>query len=120
MLTNKLHKMSPAQRNVLANLVGGRRWDAHLSGRSAYLFNAIGSGPLNVSFRIGGEDPQFDQFFAQLKDSTSIHAVVNNTNMRFDAAGLRPNFDVYTPRLKLRKIRTSEVRQARGQCQPDN
>lgn len=32
----KPHKLTPAQREVLTNLATGRRWDAHLSGRSAY------------------------------------------------------------------------------------
>jgi len=32
----KPHKLTEAQRRVLTNLVNGRRWDEHLSGRSAY------------------------------------------------------------------------------------
>jgi hypothetical protein len=36
MAPEKPHKLSPAQRRVLENLVGGRRWDAHLSGRTGY------------------------------------------------------------------------------------
>jgi hypothetical protein len=61
-----------------------------------YLFAVGGSGPLNVSFRIGDSDVQYDALFAQLKNATSVHAVVNNTDMRFDADGLAPDFDVYT------------------------
>ncbi|WP_434676679.1 hypothetical protein [Pseudomonas sp. D3-10] len=61
-----------------------------------YLFTVIGSGPPNVSFRIGDSDVQYDALFAQLKNATSVHAVVNNTDMRFDADGLAPDFDVYT------------------------
>lgn len=61
-----------------------------------YLFTAVGSGPLNVSFRIGDSDVQYDPLFAQLKNATSVHATVNNTDMRFDAEGLGTNFSVYT------------------------
>ncbi|MCY1259546.1 hypothetical protein D9M68_89960 [compost metagenome] len=61
-----------------------------------YLFAVFGSGPLNVDFRIGDSDPQYDALFTQLKNAVSIHAVVNNTDMRFDADGLSPGFDVYT------------------------
>ncbi|RKR31705.1 hypothetical protein [Paraburkholderia sp. BL17N1] len=61
-----------------------------------YLFDSMEPGPLNVSFRIGDDNLQFDALFAQLKNATAIHAVVNDTNLRFDASGLRPNFDVYT------------------------
>lgn len=61
-----------------------------------YLFAVFGSGPLNVDFRIGDSDPQYDALFAQLKNAVSIHAVVNTTDMRFDADGLSPDFEVYT------------------------
>lgn len=36
MTSSKPHKLTPAQLAVLTNLAGGQRWDAHLSGRSAY------------------------------------------------------------------------------------
>jgi len=61
-----------------------------------YRFVDIDTGPMNVSFTIKGDDPQFDSLFAQLKDATSVHAAVNDTDMRFDVGGLQPNFDVYT------------------------
>jgi hypothetical protein len=64
--------------------------------RQDYRFKGVGSGPINASFRIGDEDPQFDALFAQLKNSTAVHAVVKDTDMRFDAVGLRPNFDMHT------------------------
>jgi len=47
-------------------------------------------------YRFVDIDPQFDSLFAQLKDATSVHAAVNDTDMRFDVGGLQPNFDVYT------------------------
>jgi hypothetical protein len=36
MENSKPHKLTQAQRAVLRNLSDGRRWDAHLSGRSEY------------------------------------------------------------------------------------
>jgi hypothetical protein len=52
--------------------------DANVS--RVYLFAVTGSGPLNVSFRIGDSDVQYDALFAQLKNATSVHAVVNEVN----------------------------------------